>query len=52
MAGEEGYRWIDDAHEVVQRLSDGAFIPAADDNGDWIAYQAWVAAGGETEDPE
>lgn len=30
----------------VQRVEDGAFIPATTDNRDWIAYQAFLAAGG------
>lgn len=30
---------------IIQRLSDGAFIPAASGNGDYQAYLAWVAAG-------
>ena|SRR5258708_39681496 len=29
----------------VKRLSDEAFIPADNGNRDWIAYQAWLAAG-------
>lgn len=34
------------ATEVVQRTSDGAFIPADPANADWAEYQAWVEAGG------
>ena len=30
---------------IVQRLSDGAFIPNDPKNRDYIAYQQWVAAG-------
>lgn len=30
---------------VVQRVSDGAFIPADPRNTDYQAYQTWVAAG-------
>jgi hypothetical protein len=30
---------------VIQRDSDGAFIPADPGNADWQAYQAWLAAG-------
>lgn len=30
----------------VQRLSDGAIIPADSGNADWGAYQSWVSEGG------
>ena len=30
---------------AVRRDSDGAFIPADPRNSDWLAYQAWAAAG-------
>jgi hypothetical protein len=29
----------------LQRLPDGAFIPFDENNGDYVAYLAWVAAG-------
>jgi hypothetical protein len=29
----------------VLRLTDGALVPADNGNRDWIAYQAWLAAG-------
>jgi hypothetical protein len=29
----------------VQRLSDGAFIPANNANKDWVQYQEWLAQG-------
>lgn len=31
--------------DLVQRQSDGAFIPFDDSNRDYIAYKAWLAAG-------
>ena len=32
--------------KIVQRTSDGAFIPFAEDNTDYQAYLAWLAEGG------
>lgn len=29
----------------IQRTSDGAMIPADPTNADYVAYEAWVAAG-------
>ena len=30
---------------IVQRTSDGAFIPNDPRNRDWVAYQAWLELG-------
>jgi hypothetical protein len=37
------YKLIDESG--VQRVSDGAFIPACEENRDWQEYHAWLAAG-------
>lgn len=37
--------------QVIQRTQDGAFIPVAQGNADYRAYQVWLAAGN-TPDPE
>ena len=39
------YKNIDGIVCNVQRLSDGACIPFAEDNTDYQAYLAWVAEG-------
>jgi hypothetical protein len=38
--------------EMVQRLSDNAFIPFDPDNTDYIAYLAWLAEGNQPEAAE
>lgn len=42
----ETYALTEDAN-VVQRNSDGAFIPNDPLNADWQDYQAWLAKGNE-----
>lgn len=37
---------------IIKRLADGAFVPCAEENADWRAYQAWLAEGGTPEDAE
>lgn len=41
------YRLADSG--AVQRVSDGAFIPADPTNQDWQAYQEWLGMGNEPE---
>ena len=38
--------------EIIQRLSDSAFIPFAPDNTDYQAYLEWVADGGVPEEAD
>lgn len=40
-----GYQWIK-TDLVVQRLSDGAFIPNDTENRDWRLFQEFVKVGG------
>ncbi len=37
---------------LIQRLSDGAFIPVVDGNRDYRDYVAWVAAGNTAQPPD
>lgn len=45
------YRYVKDPapgadnEHVIQRIEDGAFIPADEGNRDWQAYQTWLSAG-------
>ena len=39
------YKNIKDDNNVIQRISDGAFIPFALDNTDYQAYLKWVSEG-------
>jgi hypothetical protein len=48
MAAE--YRLVLDMENVIQRISDGAFIPPDPRNKDRKAYEAWLAQGN-TPDP-
>lgn len=40
----ENYKWITFS-KVVQRLSDGAFIPNDLGNKDWLSFQIWLTGG-------
>jgi len=40
------YKTIKDDNNVIQRISDRAFIPFAPDNTDYQAYLKWVEEGG------
>ena len=39
------YKNIKDDNNVIQRISDGAFIPKDTDNTDYQAYLKWVSEG-------
>lgn len=38
--------------QMIQRLSDGAFIPMSESNTDYQAYLAWVAEGNTPSSPD
>jgi hypothetical protein len=39
------YKNIKDDNNVIQRISDGAFIPKNNDNTDYQAYLKWLEEG-------
>jgi hypothetical protein len=43
------YKKIKNDNDVIQRISDGAFIPFSLDNTDYQAYLKWLDEGGITE---